>query len=83
MLKTYDRRVCLALIPFYLTKREYLDEEISSCQRDGNRNMEDEKFLKKMRKNIQKNLDDEVRALTDAAKKILDLWEKIKEHRMA
>ena len=83
LLKTYDRRVCLALIPFYLTKKDYIEDEIASCQKDGNRNMEDEKFLKKVRKNIQRSLDEEVRALTEAAKEILALWKRIQDHRKA
>ena len=77
LLKTYDKRVCLALIPFYMAKKEYLDEEIISCRNDSGRNMEDEEFLKKMRKNMQRCLDEEVKALTEAARKILDLWEQI------
>jgi hypothetical protein len=57
LLKEYDRRVGLALIPFYLSKQEYIQQEIKDCRSDNKQNLEDEKFLKKMLENIKKSLD--------------------------
>lgn len=54
--KVYDRRVSLALIPFYKDRIEFLNEEIYNKQSNEDTPKKDVEFLKKMRENIMKDL---------------------------
>lgn len=58
MCKVYDRRVSLALIPFYMERIDFLAEEINQKEVDG-ASKKDIQFLQRMRDNIKSDLEKE------------------------
>ena len=76
--KHYDRRVSLALIPFYLEKKDYLEEQIAQKENDANVSFKDIEFLRQMKDNIEKDLEFEKKAVNEAADEIYTLWRKIR-----
>jgi len=71
--KAYDRRVGLALIPFYLERIENLNQDLANPENTP----KEEDFLKNMLDNIQRDLDFEEKQVKDDAQKIYDLWQEI------
>ena len=58
MCKVYDRRVSLALIPFFMERIDFLAEEINQKEVDG-ASKKDIQFLQRMRDNIKSDLEKE------------------------
>ena len=81
MCKVYDRRVSLALIPFYMERLEYLKEEIRTQEASDKNTTKDLTFLRNMQTNIERDLDFERNELRESAQKIYDKWLEIKDLR--
>ena len=73
MCKVYDRRVSLALIPFYMDRIDFLKEEIMNKQASG-ASKKDMAFLVNMQENISRDLINEKAEIAKSAQKIYDLW---------
>lgn len=67
MCKSYDRRVSLALIPFYMERLEYLKGEIDTQEASEKNTTKDLTFLRNMQTNIQRDLDFERNELRESA----------------
>jgi len=73
--KNYDRRVGLALIPFYLDRIDFIEEQIHNKQnQDPENSVKDIEFLKNMKKNIERDLDYERNQVRKDAEEIYNLW---------
>ena len=66
MCKVYDRRVSLALIPFYMERIDFLADEIHQKEVDG-ASKKDIQFLYRMRDNIKTDLDNEKKEIAKSA----------------
>ena len=80
MCKVYDRRVSLALIPFFMERIDFLAEEINQKEVDG-ASKKDIQFLQRMRDNIKSDLEKEKDEIAKSAQKIYDLWQEIEAER--
>lgn len=76
MCKVYDRRVSLALIPFYMDRIEFLNDELDQKMQD-NAPPKDIKFIERMRENIKADLDKEKKELAKSAQEIYNKWKAI------
>jgi hypothetical protein len=75
--KLYDRRVSLALIPFYMEKLEFLGEQILLASNAHEK--KDQAFLETVEANTLREKDDEIREINKAANDIYELWTSIKD----
>ena len=81
MCKDYDRRVALALIPFYLERLEYIKDQIMDKDNRGDDEHQDLEFLRTMKVNIERDLRSEKEQVTKDAQAIVDKWQEIEDLR--
>ena len=76
--KIYDRRVSLALIPFYHDRIEHLEELLETRRREAPAtNKKDRKFLENVLKNLKRDRDAETDQVSKMAQQIYDTWGEI------
>ena len=81
--KNYDRRVSLALIPFYKERLDYISNELSKKTESLDDNAQKEAdYLKKILQTVKKDKEREVKALNKMAKNIYKLWKDIQQERI-
>lgn len=73
----YETRISLAMIPFYMERVNFIDQEISMKQRQGNCPEEEINFLVKTKETVQRSLDKEKLEVNKMANDLYDLWTEI------
>jgi len=77
--KDYEDRVNLGMIPFYLQRLNFINEELISVNNPPSEN--DRKFLNQVYNEVNEKFKNERSVLNDLANKIYDTWVEIKDVR--
>lgn len=78
--KVYDRRVQQALIPFYIQRIEYLNDQIEESESDAV-NGKQTSLLRKLKEELQSEQAAEEKDIKDMANEIYQIWKDIKIER--
>lgn len=84
LFKEWERRTSLALIPFYMERLRFMEDEQYKREREGAnpmRSRDDDEFLRKNIEETQRKLEQEKREIQDCADALYKKWLQIKEVR--
>lgn len=73
----YETRISLAMIPFYMERVSFIEQEIEQKSRQGEASNDELKFLNNTVKSVQMSLDKEIREVNDMANKLYEVWSEI------
>lgn len=81
LFKEWERRTSLALIPFYMERLKFMEDEQYKRERDGMnplKSKEDDEFLKRNIEETMRKLEQEKREIQEVADQLYRKWKEIK-----